>query len=74
MDLCLYTFFLDQLVYFDKVCARATSDWVLGCLALAEDWTERVLRGQLFREASSRVGLHIIGMGEVCLLSFKSHQ
>ena len=33
---------LDQHVYLNKACARATSDWVIGCLAVAEDWTERV--------------------------------
>ena len=53
---CVCTIFLDQHVFFDKVCARATSDWVVGCLALAEDWTERVPLDQLFREAVSRVG------------------
>ena len=37
-----------------KMCARATSDWVIGCLALAEDRTERVPLDQLFREAVIR--------------------
>ena len=49
-----------------KMCARATSDWVIGCLALAEDWTERVPLDQLFREAEIRVGLCITWMGELC--------
>ena len=65
---------LDQNDYFYKVCARATSDWVIGCLALAEDWTERVPLDQLFREAVIRVGLCITWMGELCLISFKSRQ
>ena len=43
----------------------ATSDWVIGCLVLAEDWTERVPLDQRFREAVSRVGLCITGMGEL---------
>ena len=47
---------------------------LLGCLALAEDWTERVPLDQLFREAVSRVGLCITWMGELCLISFKSRQ
>ena len=78
MDILAGLFFLiiclDQHVYFNKVFARATSDWVTGCLALAEDWTERVPLDQLFREAVSRVGLCITWMGELCLISFKSRQ
>ena len=65
---------LDQNDYFNKVCARAASDWVIGCLAVAEDWTERVPLDQLFREAVIRVGLYFTWMGELCLISFKSRQ
>ena len=65
---------LDQHVYLNKACARATSDWVIGCLAVAEDWTERVPLDLLFREAVIRVGLCITWMGELCLISFKSRQ
>ena len=60
---CVCIICLDQHLYFDKMCARATSDWVIGCLALAEDWTERVPLYQLSREAVNRVGLCIAGMG-----------
>ena len=42
------------------MCARATSDWVIGCLALAVDWTERVWLDQLFRLTVKRVGLFLI--------------
>ena len=72
--LCFIIICLDQHVYFNKVCARATSDWVIGCLAIAEDWTERVPLDQLFREAEIRVGLCITWMGELYLISFKSRQ
>ena len=61
-------------VYCDKACARATSDWVIGCLTVAEDWTETVPLDQLFRESVSRVGLCITGMGKLCLINFKSGQ
>ena len=71
---CVYIICVDQHVYFEKVCARATSDWVIGCLALAEDWTERALLDQLFREDANKVGLCITGKGELCLISFKCHQ
>ena len=40
-------------------CVLGPLDWVIGCLALAEDWTERVPLDQLFREAVIRVGLCI---------------
>ena len=45
-------------------CVLGPLDLVIGCLALAEDWTERVPLDQLFREAVSRLGLCISGMGE----------
>ena len=44
-------------------CAMATSNWVIGCVALAENWTERVHLDQLL--AVGRIGLCIIGMGEL---------
>ena len=65
---------LDQLVYCDKVCARSTFDGTIGCLALAVDWTEGVLLDQLLIRAVSWIGFCITGMGEICLISFKSCQ
>ena len=41
---------LDQLVYWQKVCARATSDLAIGRLVLAVDWTEKVTLDQLLSQ------------------------